>query len=189
MTQAHAQAELPKKRGNPNFAKHSTLSPEQKEENIEAWRKKVAVTRAKNKMAAKVKEVGDSTPIKIDGVLPNDPIAIAKAVEDAAQKVRAGEDPLITSKIGVRKMYTLYLHKQSNNDGNLPIRIPNHDGGKDWILARGVEHIVPDYVVNILKESVHIETNYNWDVRGIKVTESRDLVPRFSFEVRGEITV
>lgn len=131
-------------------------------------------------------ESGD--PKKMDISMPDtsdkagDVSTMASKIDDAL-KDQLDDAPTIVKPDGRRTMFKLVIHKQSNSDGNRPVTFPNHDGGPTWRIVRGKEYIVPDYVVNILKESSQIVTEFKFFQQGneMKAIPQIENIPRISF--------
>ena len=114
---------------------------------------------------------------------------IDKAASDEILEAREGNE--LVKKLGVTRMFKIIIPKQSNTDNNHPVFVPNHDGGKPWNLVRGKEHIVPEYVYNILQESIATATDYDFQTgsQGVKAVATIERIPRFSVQLLGEIRV
>ena len=114
---------------------------------------------------------------------------IAKAIDKGTDddKEEAREENLIATSFGANKMYKILIPKQSNSDSNRPVFIPNHHGGKDWVLERNKEYIVPLYVVNILKESIAISTEVDLETDSRRAITRAEKIPRFSLQISEEI--
>lgn len=109
--------------------------------------------------------------------------AITEEVREKTEIIKPGSR--------LRKMYEIVIPKQNNTDMNMIVCVPNHDGGKDWRLERGKPYIVPDYVVNILKESIMATTEYSFLINAgeVKIKKNKERVPRFALDIRREMTV
>jgi hypothetical protein len=133
-------------------------------------------------------EIGEPQNLNLAGTpAANADKEITRVESDQANDAR------VLRPIGNRKMFKIFIHKQANTDSNRNVFIPNHDGGKDWVLKRGEEVVVPEYVVNILKEATTIQLAYDFPeqiTRGSQaVVTQYEKIPRFAFEIRGEINV
>ena len=114
---------------------------------------------------------------------------IAKAIDKGTDddKEEAREENLIATSFGANKMYKIIIPKQSNSDSNRPVFIPNHDGGRDWVLERNKEYVVPLYVVNILKESIAVSTEVDLETDSRRAITRAEKIPRFSLQISEEI--
>lgn len=119
--------------------------------------------------------------------------ATDKALSDKREEAReeAAHEAKIQAPLGMKTMFKIVIPKQSNTDSNKPVFVPNHEGGKDWWLERGKEYLVPEYVVNILRESIAVSTEYEFETspQGVRTIPKVESISRFSLDIRGEIRV
>ncbi len=114
--------------------------------------------------------------------------AVKAVDEDIA--VALSEQPILKPN-GRKKMYIVVIPKQNNTDNNRPVFVPSQEGGQDWRLVRGKEYTVPEYVVNIIRESIAISTQYQFEISSqrVRTVPIPERIPRFSLEIKKEFYV
>jgi len=135
------------------------------------------------------KPISTATPKDTQGDALKVAAVVSKGIERESEEAREGH--LVTTKLGVSRMFKIVIPKQSNTDMNNPVTIPNHHGGEPWNLERGKEYIVPQYVVSILKESIGTTTDYGFEIspQGVRTVPQIDRIPRFGLQILEEIRV
>ncbi len=138
-------------------------------------------------------QVGDVPKTKIDvsGVDASDAEAVARKIDLSLtdERLQAQDEHQVLTRLDLKRMFRIVIPKQTNSDQNKPVFVPNHEGGKDFLLKRGVEYTVPEYVVNILKESIATQTSYDFETnaQGVRAIPTVERIPRFSLNILGEI--
>jgi hypothetical protein len=104
------------------------------------------------------------------------PDVVAPEVDEEAAK----KESAVEENRGPR-MFRIIINEQDNWDHNNDVPVTDPSTGVQYLIKRNEEVVVPEGVVNNLRESVIEQLEYDEDGN-----EKTRRIPRFSFQVLGE---